>query len=62
MDPHHPIVHEHGMSRRRFEFIWRHFHPSYDETELGDPEIPLDEEDNAEEERVNVGHERIKRD
>ena len=37
--PNHPIVHEHGMARRRIEFIWRYFHPSYDETELDDPEI-----------------------
>lgn len=60
--PHHPIVHEHGFTRARFEFIWRHFHPSYDETELDDPETTLDEEDNAEDERVNVGLERIQRD
>ena len=60
--PHHPIVHDHGMTRRRFGCIWRHFHPLYDEAELDDPEISLDEEDNVEEERVNVGLERIQRD
>ena len=59
---HHPIVHEHGMTRSRFEFIWRFFHPSYDETELDHPEISFDKEDNAEEDRVNIGLERIQRD
>ena len=61
--PHHPIVHENGMTRARFEFLWRHFHPSYDEA-IEDPEATLDEEDeNAEEdERIDIGLERVQRD
>jgi len=51
------------MTRARFEFLWRHFHPSYDEA-IEDPEATLDEEDeNAEEdERIDIGLERVQRD
>ena len=47
-----------------FEFLWHHFHPSYDEEIIEDPETTLDEEDeNADkEERVNIGLERVQRD
>ena len=57
---HHPIVHEYGITRARFEFLWCHFHPSYYEEIIEDPQTTLDEEDeNAEEEeKINIGLER----
>ena len=58
---HHPIVHEYGMTRARFEFLWCHFHPSYDEEIIEDPETTLDEEDEVaeEEERIDISLERV---
>ena len=49
------------MKRTIFEFIRRHFYPSYDEIELDVPETKLDKEDNAKEKRVDIGFERIQR-
>ena len=62
--PHHPIVNEYGMTRAMFEFLWRHFHPSYDEEIIEDPETTLDEEDEVaeEEERINIRLERVQTD
>ena len=56
----HPIVEELDMTRERFEFLWRHFHPSYDSNEADVPEG--DKSDTDEDERVEIGLERVVRD
>ena len=43
--PDHPIVQEFGMTRRRFEFIWRHFHPSFDELDKNELKNDTSEEE-----------------
>ena len=53
--PHHPKFHEYGMERDTCEFIWRHFHPSYDEEIIEDPETTLNEE----EKRIDIRLERV---
>ena len=42
------------MIRARFKFMWRNFHPSYDETDLEDIETTLDEEDKTEDKRESI--------
>ena len=37
--PKHSIVHEFGMTCRRFEFIWRNFHPCFEESDNDDVEL-----------------------
>ena len=61
--PRHPIVHEYGMTRARFEFLWRHFHPSFDETMENSEDLDnsTEEEEQSNDERVNVGLERVER-
>ena len=62
--PQHSIVSEFGMTRRRFEFIWRHFHPSFessDDTEDERKEEEEEEEDTIEEALVSIGFERVQR-
>ena len=44
--------------RARFEFLWHHFHPSYNEEIIEDHETTLDEED----ERIDIRLERVQRD
>ena len=52
--PHHPIVHEYGLARARFEFLWCHFHPSYDEESRDNSETTLGEEDKSTEEEERI--------
>ena len=47
--PEHKIVHEFGMTRRRFEFIWRHFHPSFDQSDNNEVEEDIEDTDVIEE-------------
>ena len=64
--PSHPIVKEFGMTRRRYEFIWRHFHPSFDLAE--EESLEEDEEEEQEsgetndEDMITIGLERIQLD
>ena len=34
--PEHPLCVEHGMTRNRFRFIWRHFHVNHDSATVGE--------------------------
>mmetsp|Transcript_17478 Transcript_17478/g.39452 ORF Transcript_17478/g.39452 Transcript_17478/m.39452 type:complete len:139 (-) Transcript_17478:778-1194(-) len=50
--PIHPIANAFGMSRDQFQFLWRHFH--IDDTESGDAEDILDDEEGGEEDLVEL--------
>ena len=57
--PIHPIATAFGMSRNRFQFLWRHFH--IDDTESGDAEDIAGDEEETEEDLVELSLERVQR-
>ena len=62
--PSHSIVTEFGMTRRRFEFIWRHFHPSFKQDEEdqegeNDEDNESEEQEMSDEDLITIGLERI---
>ena len=60
--PSHPIVKEFGMTRRRYEFLWRHFHPSFELIDEKPVEESTEEEDEDDEQLITIGFERIQLD
>ena len=64
--PLHPIVKEFGMTQRRYEFIWRHFHPSFDSVEEESLDKEEEEEESSDvvndEDFITIGLERIQLD
>ena len=56
--PKHPIVSQFGLTRDRFNFIWRNFHIAESDDTEGDE---VEDNDDEEEDLVDIGFERIQR-